>query len=318
MNDEISLVNAKKIVDLSFGLGIKTIILIGGEPTIYSEIFELITYIKSKNIKVVLVTNGILLFNDNILDRFVAAGVDSYSISLKASTKEKYKTLTQFDGFEMVLGAIKNLSERKCSFSVSTVLTADNIDDFLDGLVEAKKCGAKSFSLSFCYNFDMGESSKREFLQKNNPYLLAEKYSNIYGLVCEKLEGCSFSLEQSLPLCVWDEEIIKKMDKDRHLKSICQLLRGNGILFDTDMSLIPCNAMYKLKYGKYGEDFIDKETFLEYLNTEKVKKLFAKLRGVPSLDCLKCDDCHNCGGGCVTNWTNYSFEELKSMKKKGD
>ncbi len=313
--DEINYDDACKIVDLVSELNVKTIILIGGEPTLYSHIFELVKYIKNKNIRVVIVTNGILLSNENILKKYILLNVDSFSVSLKASSDEKYKELTGFNCFHLVMKAIKNLSYNKQKFSVSTVITLENINDFLDGLVLAKNNGANFFSLSFCYNFDTNGSSKKEFLKKNNPYLLAKKYEERYSEICDKLKGSSFSLEQTLPACVWKKEILDKMNKDHHLRSICQLLKGNGILFDTDMSLIPCNAMYELKYGKYGIDFFDKRSLVEYLESEYVREIFKKLRGIPSKKCLICDISSNCGGGCVTNWTNYSFDELKNMER---
>ena len=49
---------AKQIVNYLKAKGIQTITLIGGEPTIYSKLIELICYIKSLGIKVRLATNG--------------------------------------------------------------------------------------------------------------------------------------------------------------------------------------------------------------------------------------------------------------------
>ncbi|MBE6130219.1 MAG: radical SAM protein [Erysipelotrichaceae bacterium] len=316
LNDELKIEDGIKIVDLCVELGIKTIILIGGEPTIYSKIFELIQYIKSFNIRVVLVTNGVILKDINLVRKYIDCGIDSFSISLKASNSLLYKKVTGYDQFNNVMNTINNLAVLGAKFSVTSVLTNENINNFLAGLVEAKNNGAKSFGLSFCYNFDINNETKQEFLRNNNPYILAKNFSNIYPEICEKLKGCSFSLEQSLPLCVWEKSFIDEMNNNGHLRSICQLLKGNGLLFDTDLNLIPCNAMYKLKYGKFGIDFNNAETLFSYINSEKIVKFFNKLRGVPDEECLKCSICKYCGGGCVTNWTNYSFDELKTLKER--
>lgn len=312
--DEMTLETAYKIIDICVDADIRKIILIGGEPTLYSNIFEIIKECKKNNIQTTLVTNGIVLSDKVILKKYLDAGISSFSISLKAPNKNDYLSLTGKDCFDKVIQAIKNLSEAKANFAVTTVITNLNVDSFLEGLKIAKENGCKNFGLSFCYNFDFNDNSRVEFIKNNNPYVISKRFYSHYDDLCKELEGCNWSLEQALPLCVWDDEPIKRMDENNHLRSICQLLRGNGLLFDTDGSLIPCNAMYKIKYGKLGCDFVDYESLLKYLETDEVKQLFRKLRGAPDKKCLECEKATNCGGGCVTNWTNYTFDELMKMR----
>ena len=96
-------------------------------------------------------------------------------------------------------------------------------------------------------------------------------------------------------------------------------MAGTGLLFDTEGYLIPCNALYTMRYGKLSEDFHDYEGLLAHRQTPPVRELFARLRGVPDEACLACDKAATCGGGCVTNWTNYSFSELQNLNpNKGD
>jgi len=297
-------------------MGIGRIILIGGEPTVYPHILPLIEYISQKNIKTALVTNGLVLSNLETVKKYMEAGVTSFSVSIKANNKDEYEEVTGSDCFNKVLAAISNLKELNASFSVSQVLTFKNIHTFADGIKSFKHAGASNFSFSFCYNFNCGNVNKELDLIEENPYILAELFKRNYHQIDKALDGCKYSLSQGLPLCVWDMEIIDKMVKKHSINSICQLLGGNGILFNTDLSLIPCNAMHQVQYGKFLQDFHNKETYETFRMREDVKELFAHLRGIPDYKCLECENAAGCGGGCVTNWTNYSFEELETTLKQ--
>lgn len=313
--DEMPLPLAKRIIDLCAEGGIPSIILIGGEPTVYPHILDVIRYAAASGIQTTLVTNGILLADKERLRAYLDAGLSKVSLSLKAHDAETYRELTGADGFSSALDAIENLAEAHARFGVSTVLTGENIPQYIEGLKAAKARGAHSFALSFCYNVCMGADAEK-YLEKNNPYRLAEAFAASYPTLKEALGETYFSLEQSLPQCVWRDEDIARMQEDGRIHSICQLMAGTGLLFDTEGYLIPCNALYTMRYGKIGENFDDFDGLLTYLKEPSVAELFARLRGAPDEACLSCEKAATCGGGCVTNWTNYSFEELQKLNPK--
>lgn len=315
-NDDMDFDSAKKVVDFCEEMKIKDVILIGGEPTIYPYIIDLISYINQKGLKTVLVTNGILFSQKGNIKKYIDAGLNSFSISLKANNQLEYLETTGKDCFNDVVQCIKNLNELNANFSVSQVLTAENIPTLANGLSTFIKAGAKNFSFDFCHNFVCSNVKDNNFIKDNNPYIVADLLKEHFPAIETTLKGCNYSILQGLPLCVWDKEIISSMVEKGVISSICQLLAGNGIIFDTDLSLIPCNAMYELKYGKFGKDFFNAETFNTFMQKEKTKLFFQKLRGIPDTKCLECTDAGRCGGGCVANWTNYSFEELQTTVKK--
>ncbi len=318
VGDEMPLEMAKQIVDLCAEGGVKGIILIGGESTVYTHILEVIRYCKEKQIRSTLVTNGLVLSDRARLQEYIDAGLDRVSLSLKAHDREAYHALTGVDGFDRALQAIENLVEAKLRFSVSTVLTGDNMPDFIDGLRAAKAHGAYSFGLSFCYNVCMNDDQTTH-LEKNNPYRLARAFEDCYPALKEALDGTYFSLEQALPQCVWNEAFIEQLQRDRHVHSICQLMAGTGLLFDTEGYLIPCNALHTMRYGQLGVDFHDFSSLMAHRATPEVDHMFRLLRGAPDESCVTCVHASTCGGGCVTNWTNYSFDELKAMDpRKGE
>lgn len=74
---------AKYIVDLWARDNLKNIRLSGGEPTVYKDIVEIVSYIKSKNIeRIAISTNG---YSDiKLYKELVDAGVNDFSVSLDA------------------------------------------------------------------------------------------------------------------------------------------------------------------------------------------------------------------------------------------
>lgn len=309
----LSLTNAFRIIDLCSELGIKRIILIGGEPTLHKNLFEIIKYIKQKGMQSTLISNGVLFYDEQFIKYLQDAGLEGVNLSLKGEDKESFFNITKRDQFDKVMLGIKNLKKHKMPFSVSMVLTLKNIDTFCKGLEEAKKQGAEKFNFTFCYNFDMTGDSNKEYLKNNNPYLLINKFINNYDKLNEITEG-NFFLEQTFPLCIWDQDFIKKLEKRGQLASVCQLLSHKGLIFDTEMNIIPCNVMHEIKLGKFGEDFKNAIELINHLQNKKNKKIFNKLCSLPDAKCNDCDLYCNCGGGCVVQWTNYSFEEIMEWK----
>ena len=149
-------------------------------------------------------------------------------------------------------------------------------------------------------------------LIENNPYRLISKFCSHVDELNEITDG-HWGMETGFPLCLYSNDQLESMKE--HIMSCCQLIEGNGILFDTDLSLIPCNTMFKLKCGKLGVDFNTYEEYVLWTESKEYKDVFDALRAVPSEKCLSCEDLQYCGGGCVCFWTNCSFEQLENEKE---
>lgn len=306
--DNMDIDLAKKIINICDELDIKHITVIGGEPTIYPHLFEVIQYIKDKNINCGIVTNGLAFEKEEFVDKLLNLGIKNFSISLKGENKETFKEITGFDKWDSVINGIKLLIRKKCSVSISMVLTEDNIDTFISGVKECYELGVSHFRFSFCYEFNANNETTN-FSNPTKPKKLIKKFMENYPELHKACNG-HFNLFQSYPLCLWDDSFIKLLIKRNQVSSICQLLNTSGLLFDSNGYLIPCNAMYDIKLGKLGVDFNDSNDLLNYLKTKDIKNVYKVLTGVPSQKCIECPKLQYCGGGCVCQWTNYKFEDL--------
>jgi molybdenum cofactor biosynthesis enzyme MoaA len=125
---------AKEVVDLWAGGGLKNIRFSGGEPTIWPDLVELVEYTKSKaSIEhIALSTNGSASIEK--YNELLNAGVNDFSISLDAccaSTADKMAGTNS--RFEHILNVIKYLSA-KTYCTVGVVLDDRNADE-LHGII---------------------------------------------------------------------------------------------------------------------------------------------------------------------------------------
>ena len=302
--------NAIKVIDFLPQIGVESIILIGGEPTVYQDLPLILQEGKKNQLDIGIVTNGVRLKDDRYLSLLIEKGVSHFGVSLKGYNRSSFIETTGYDRYDDVLYSIFNLAQSGIPFSVSFVLTKDNIPNIHLGIADAIKAVAKRVRLSFCYDFEVCRS---DVCTIENPFTLAKLFMQYYPMINEACGG-NMGLFQSLPFCVWDPQFIELLDSRNQLTSVCQVLQRNGLVIDTDMSIIPCNAMYDYKIGVFGTDFNDGKSFNEYWNSKDIVGFYNKLRALPDVTCEKCKTYQNCGGGCVSNWFNYSFEELMSMK----
>ena len=311
-NSTMTFENAKKIIDFCKEGKIEHIILIGGEPTIYRELFDVIDYASSNGITSSLVTNGLKLNDLEYCKKLLQSGITNIDISVKGNNNQDFIRVTEFDKFDSVMNAVKNLNSLNAEFSCSMVIPKDNVKTFCDGVKNAFEYGGKYVGLSFAYDFCMDLNKDENYLLNNNPYqLIADFVSQIPML--EAITGGNWSLECGFPLCLYTEEQLEKLSS--HLVTSCQLLENGGIIFDHELNIIPCNTMFPIKLGKLGEDFSTYSQFEKYAENGLYRSAIDYLTSIPSEKCLECDKLEYCGGGCVNFWTHCSFDELQEKKE---
>ncbi len=107
--DPMSTEEIYKLIDQIYDIGVRQISLCGGEPLLYKKLFDLIRYIRKKNILVGFSTNGTLM-TDDIMKEIFDSGLERISFSI--------------DGTEAIHDSIRG----KGTFAK----TRDNLDRLLD------------------------------------------------------------------------------------------------------------------------------------------------------------------------------------------
>lgn len=131
--DELTLEEICDAIMQAKALGARKIIILGGEPTIYPDLKELIRYIRDEGLEVELFTNGTGV--DDTLARFLYD--KAVRVVLKMNTFDpalQDKMSGKKGAYDIIQTALKNLKEagypsKDAFLAVSTVICAPNMDE---------------------------------------------------------------------------------------------------------------------------------------------------------------------------------------------
>lgn len=116
---------AFKIIDSAFHLGIKEIELTGGEPLLHPDVFEIAKYSHSRNMKVLLTTNGILVKSN--IQKILDSKFSFISISIDGE-ETTHDALRNYQGaYKLAVEAIDLLKQHKVETAINFVVTNKNI-----------------------------------------------------------------------------------------------------------------------------------------------------------------------------------------------
>lgn len=178
--------------------GIKKIKLMGGEPTLYPQIGELVYMVKglSPDLDISLISNGIA--SKEKYDEIIQAGINRINISLHGYDREMFMSVTNgteeqlklvFENIDYlknnhILGKInyvllKGVNEKEFFDVLKYVNTHDLVIDVLNYLGDDNKIKEKLY-----YNFDEIEKMILEKYRINSKYI----YKNPYSLDSSRFE----------------------------------------------------------------------------------------------------------------------------------
>jgi radical SAM protein with 4Fe4S-binding SPASM domain len=131
--DELSIREIKDIIDQARELGTRKIIILGGEPSIYPHLIEMLFFLREKGLEIELFTNG------SGIDRKLADVLAEVNarVALKLNSRNE-KIQDQLAGkkgaFRMINGALRTLREAGYSsgelfLAISTVICRQNIKE---------------------------------------------------------------------------------------------------------------------------------------------------------------------------------------------
>lgn len=305
--------DAMSSVDKLTEIGAKRIVLIGGEPTLYPNVVELIKYISSKNIKISLATNGRKFSDLNFAKQVIEAGINSINISLKGTSEEEYKKFTKSYGLNEAIEGYHNLKNLGFeNVSLSYVIVDDNQEKFnnIVNLIETN-----------CLKNIVFQFVKPILELKNTDELLdIEKMGKFVTYIYNTMKKTktNYCLEISFPLCSIDEEILEKMISEHRITTCCHISKGSGLIFDTDLKILLCNHFAEFPYSEEKIGLQSTDKILQFLDSEICNQLRKTAGSYPSQRCIDCDKWNICGGGCFTRWFYQNPNEIIEKMRGGE
>lgn len=312
--DDMSISLAQSIIDICHGIGISNFLLIGGEPTIHPSFLKIIEYLKARHCKITVVTNGIRLADDNFCKSIIPYAESMHlGISLKGSSDEYYKKHCGSGAFHTVRKGISNCDKYGFDYSLSYVISADNVGSICQFAMDVRNSGIDSpISFSFCNETIHNDGCFEEVCSQSHPLAVNTAFEAQYQELDRILEG-KLSIHQTHPLCMCDKKVVESMLKKNQIATSCHVHNRAGVIFDTNGSILLCNHFIGYGIGEFNKDYCDSNSFLAFWNSIPVVRLHRKLTSMPSMDCKDCEKRYNCGGGCCIQWFNHTFEDYKNV-----
>jgi len=298
--NEMSMDEIKKTIDIISGdAHCPTISFTGGEPTLrFDELARAVAYAKSKDMRVNLITNGIILSDPLKARALKSAGLDSAQVSIEGSDALTHDNITGVKGsFEKSLAAVKNLKAEKIHVHTNSTLTSDNFQSVYGVPALISELGLKYFSVNMVIK--TGNANINEGLLIN--------YTNIGGhidILQKKSQQAGVKLVwySPTPYCLFNP-----VSSGLGSKSCAA---ASGLLSISPYGeVLPCSS-FKDSLGN-----ILKKPF-EQIWSSRAARYFRNKEFMPPA-CDGCDKKNICQGACPLYWDACgNFSEIEKVMGK--
>jgi len=204
-----------------------TLIISGGEPTIYPHILKFLHHAKfvCKYKRISLTTNGLLLYKQENVDKLIKSGVDTFLISFPTSNERMYDAIVKKKGaFKLAVNGIKNVKKRNKEVRINTALHKLNYKNLANTTEFLVKLGVDAIQLSFLN--PIGSSIV------NGESAIALSYTEIMPYIKETFKksndiGFNKLYIENFPICIAPELInkisdLRKPDENKDYYNACK------------------------------------------------------------------------------------------------
>jgi len=284
---EISAEDLKKHIKHFNSLGVREVVLSGGEALMHSNLWNLCSLLRDNGIRITLLSTGLTLEkNAEDIGRFI----DEVIVSLDGSQSVHDKIRNIPQGFEKLRAGVKELKRRNPSYRVTArcVLQRYNFDDFFNTVSAAKEIGLDQIS------FLAADISTSAFNHADNG--LAERASEI---ALNKRETVAFDEIIEKSFSELSNEYSSKFiaESPQKMKKIVQYYKAvNGLaefpgtvcnapwvsaVIESDGRVMPC--FFHEPYGNINDG-----DFLKIINSDRAIAFRKNLKVSEDPVCKKC------------------------------
>lgn len=302
----------EKALNLLKGVNVKTVTLIGGEPTIDPNFFDYASRLHSDGFHVTVISNGIKFADREFTEKCFSAGVGHITVSLKAPTDEGYFSITKRHALGEVMQGLKNLKEIRKEDPIhmlSVVLSGGMLQDFPKLIELIKESGVRSVT------FD----TERPIMECNETKFDGIEPKEIVKFIVDafpSLEamGVDYKIHITHPFCLFPAGFIDDLKDRNRLISGCQIFNGKGLIIDEHGGILPCNHFCSHALGTIDECPTG-EDYIKWRGREDIAGFYEKVGDYPTKQCTTCHSWSECGGGCRINWLHFDKSKLLGDNK---
>lgn len=273
------------------------VIIEGGEPLLRKELFEIIETIHKSNIKIYLISNG-MLFNEDLVRRFAELDVN-LMISIDGADRESYEKIRRGASFEKLKKSVVLANEYGVLDSCPITIGKHNHSQIDKMFKFVKEIGYKKITF-------LGLKPCRDY----EKYVLnGEEYENFFFSVVRNQKDYQMDVYV-------DEPFFKPFLKEHHINyspnpengiivpDVSHCIFGEYMFIETNGDIKPC-TFAPVAIGNVNERSLN-EIWKDMQNSELIKKIkdFSMREGF----CGECKYLYECGGcrsrtfGLTGNW----------------
>lgn len=189
-NDELDVKVVKRTLYYLHSKGLQTVVFSGGDPILYKNIKEVISYCKELGIETSIITS--LITNNVELLEYLAENVDRIHCSVDAANRDLYKELRGVDGLKIVQNNLKLVNDIRVNFNkslvrISSTISNKNFEEIYNLYLFAKKTNS-TLNYYFIHehkDYFMNEDETAKFKINLEKVLKhdVENITNAYGIL---------------------------------------------------------------------------------------------------------------------------------------
>lgn len=162
------LVDAYRFLDSLSEFANPSIVLTGGEPLLRDDVFDIAKYGTSKNFRMCMATNGVLV-DDEICMKIKDSGIKIVSLSLDGSNSRIHDDFRGISGaFDGIINAAHLFKKHDIPFIINSSFTKRNQNDIKNVYKLAKSLGATAWYMFLIVPTGRGEELMKELVEKED------------------------------------------------------------------------------------------------------------------------------------------------------
>jgi len=145
---ELTTAQWKKIIRILWDRGIPHVDFTGGEPTLRDDLIELVAYAEDLGLITGLLTNGVLLADEDYARRLKQAGLDYVQVTLESRQEEIHNRMVGSDSFRRTVQGIRNAVAQGIHVLTNSTITRANHSGIEAIVPFLKNLGVSSFAVN--------------------------------------------------------------------------------------------------------------------------------------------------------------------------
>ena len=273
---------------------VPTVSFTGGEPTLRSDLPELVETAKDIGMRVNLITNGTSI-TQSLAKELAEAGLDSAQVSLEGPDEKIHDAMTQVPGsFKKTLRGIEALRQTGIHLHTHTTITTINEPHLERQLALIKSLGFPRFSMNQLIPTGTGGKDQERWIHYSEIGAIVERIRKL-----SRRMGLEFMWYSPTPLCMYNPMAAGLGNKS------CAACDGLLSVSPTG-GVLPCSSFDK----DVGN--LLKTDFKEVWNSKNAAHYRDK-KYAPN-HCQGCAEFEVCSAACPLYWDAVGYSELYGVE----